>query len=231
MWSIYKDTPPDGTPPHSDQTQDSFEQLRTNSGQKSPNSGQTQDSLKRVESIANISVQQLVIQTQDTQDSFLASVAPSPNPLSAENEIKATDLNFCDLSCPELDDEVQKQRIVGTSEDAQTQDSCPENVLSCPEFDEVNEAIAIDPISDAEAWAQLTPEEQLRIKALKPKAVVYSKGDKITTKENPQRVGTVERFDDDFREYLIHFDDSSDWLKPENLIHAEVTDLSPTHPK
>jgi hypothetical protein len=206
MWSIYKDTPPDGNPPHSDQTQDSFEQLRTNSGQKSPNSGQTQDSLKRVESIANISVQQLVIQTQDTQDSFLASVAPSPNPLSAENEIKATDLNFCDLSCPELDDEVQNPRIVGTSEDAQTQGSCPENVLSCPEFKE----------SDLSC-----PEFDEVNEALKPKAVAFSKGDKVSTKANPQQAGMVERFDKDFGEYLIHFDCSSEWVSPGNLISAD----------
>jgi hypothetical protein len=72
------------------------------------------------------------------------------------------------------------------------------------------EAIAIDPISKAEAWAQLTREEQLRIKVLKPKAVVYCKGDKVTTKENPQLLGKIERFDEDFGEYLIHFDHSSD---------------------
>jgi hypothetical protein len=133
-WSIHKDPPPDGNPPHSDQTQDSFEQLRTNSGQKSPNSGQTQDSLKMAESITDISVQQLVIQTQDTQDSFLASAAPSPNPLSPKNELKAADLIFDDLSCPEFEDKAQTQLTVGISEETKTQDSCPESVLSCPEF-------------------------------------------------------------------------------------------------
>ena len=85
------------------------------------------------ESITNISVQQLVIQTQDTQDSFLASAAPSPNPLSPKNELKAADLIFDDLSCPEFEDKAQTQITVGISEDTKTQDSCPESVLSCPE--------------------------------------------------------------------------------------------------
>jgi hypothetical protein len=106
-------------PSHSDKTQDSFEQLRTNSGQKSPNSGQTQDSLEIAESITNISVQQLVVQTQDTQDSFLSSAVHSLNPLSAENEIKATDLNFSVLSCPEFNNEAQNQEAVGIPEDVQ----------------------------------------------------------------------------------------------------------------
>jgi CRISPR-associated protein Cmr3 len=138
MWSIYKNTPPNDTPRHSDKTQDSFEQLRTNSGQKSPNSGQTQDSLEIAESITNISVQQLVVQTQDTQDSFLSSAVHSLNPLSAENEIKATDLNFSVLSCPEFNNEAENQEAVGIPEDVQTQGNCPEFVLSCPEFDEIS---------------------------------------------------------------------------------------------
>jgi hypothetical protein len=143
MWSIHKDISPDGNPPHSDKTQDSFDKLRTNSGQKSPNSGQTQDKLEMVESITNISVQKLVDKTQDTQDSFFTSVTPSPTQVVAENEIKATDLKFSVLSCPEFDDDAQDPEIMGIPEDPQNQDSCPETALSCPELlSSVSDAIA-----------------------------------------------------------------------------------------
>lgn len=159
MWSIHKDTPPDSTPPHSGQTQDTSLELRTNSGQTSKNaesisiisvqpfvennsgqtqdnSGQTQDSIKMAESITNNSVEQLVNQTQDTQDTFFKSVAPLPTLVTAGNEIKGTDLNFDVLSCPEFNGKAQNQETVGISEDIKTQDSCPEFVLSCPEFKE-----------------------------------------------------------------------------------------------
>jgi hypothetical protein len=134
MWSIYKDIPPDDFPPHSVKTQDSFDKLRTNSGQFLQNSGQTQDKLEMVESTTNISVQQFVDKTQDTQDSFSASVAYSPTQVVAENENKATDLKFSVLSCPEFDDDAQDQELMGIPEDSRTQDSCPETALSCPEF-------------------------------------------------------------------------------------------------
>jgi hypothetical protein len=87
-----------------------------------------------VESTTNISVQQFVDKTQDTQDSFSASVAPSPTQVVAENEIKATDLKSSVLSCPEFDDDAQDQELMGIPEDSRTQDNCPEFVLSCPEF-------------------------------------------------------------------------------------------------
>jgi uncharacterized membrane protein YgcG len=154
MWSIYKDTPPDGKP-YSGQVRDSFNKLRTNSGQTQDklemvesitnisvqsllenNSGQTQDSLLETESASVIGVQTTGWQTQDTQDSFFTSAAVSPTPVVTGNEIKSTDLDFGLLSCPEFEDETQNQETVGISEDLKTQDSCPENALSCPEFTE-----------------------------------------------------------------------------------------------
>jgi hypothetical protein len=155
MWSIYKNTPPDGNPYHSGPTQDSFNKLRTNSGQTQDklemvesitnisvqsllenNSGQAQDSLLETESASVIGVQTTGWQTQDTQDSFSISAALSPPPVGTGNEVNSTDLNFGVLSCPEFEDEVQNQETVGISEDLKTRDSCPENVLSCPELTE-----------------------------------------------------------------------------------------------
>jgi hypothetical protein len=186
MWSIYKDTPPDGNPYHSGQTIDSFHKLRTNSGQTidqlemvesitnisvqpfvennsgqtQGNSGQTQDSLLEAESVSVIGVQPTVGQTQDTQDSFFTSAALSPAPVVTGNEIKSTDLNFGVLSCPEFENEAQNQETVGISEDLKTQDSCPEYVLSCPEFKEsVLSCPEIDemPLADLQAIATPVP--------------------------------------------------------------------------
>jgi hypothetical protein len=89
--------------------------------------------------------------------------------------------------------------------------------ISTPEtqcWAEVEEAIATDPASLAEAWAQLTPKTV--------KAVIYSQGDKVAKKANPEQVGTVERFDADFGEHLVHFDFSSEWLNSADLIPVEV---------
>jgi hypothetical protein len=89
--------------------------------------------------------------------------------------------------------------------------------ISTPEtqcWAEVEEAIATDPASLAEAWAQLTPKTV--------KAVIYSQGDKVAKKANPEQVGTVERFDADFGEHLVHFDFSSEWLNSADLMPVEV---------
>jgi hypothetical protein len=180
MWSIYKNTPPDGNPYHSGQTIDSFHKLRTNSGQTidqlemvesitnisvqpfvennsgqtQGNSGQTQDSLLEAESVSVIGVQPTVGQTQDTQDSFFTSAALSPAPVVTGNEIKSTDLNFGVLSCPEFEDEAHSLETVGISEDLKTQDSCQKNVLSCPEF---KESVLSCPEIDGSREAIATP--------------------------------------------------------------------------
>jgi phage/plasmid-associated DNA primase len=53
-------------------------------------------------------------------------------------------------------------------------------------------------------------------------AIIYSKGHKVSLKANPQQVGKVERFDEDFGEYQVHFSRSTEWIKPEDLMPAEV---------
>jgi phage/plasmid-associated DNA primase len=87
---------------------------------------------------------------------------------------------------------------------------------------QVEEAIATSPESKTEAWAQLTPEEKIRIRGLKPKAVSYCKGDKVAKRVDPSQVGVFERFDADFGECLVHFEFSSDWLNPADLMPVEV---------
>src|SRR4028119_498587 len=87
---------------------------------------------------------------------------------------------------------------------------------------QVEEAIATSPESKTEAWAQLTPEEKIRIRGLKPKAVSYCKGDKVAKRAAPEQVGMVERFDANSRECLVHFEFSSEWLNPADLMPVEV---------
>jgi len=87
---------------------------------------------------------------------------------------------------------------------------------------QVEEAIATSPESKTEAWAQLTPEEKIRIQGLKPKAVSYSKHDKVAKRVDPEQVGVIERFDASFGECLVHFEFSSEWLNPADLMPIEV---------
>jgi putative DNA primase/helicase len=87
---------------------------------------------------------------------------------------------------------------------------------------QVEEAIATSPESKTEAWAQLTPEEKIRIQGLKPKAVSYSKHDKVAKRVDPEQVGVIERFDASFGECLVHFEFSSEWLNPADLMPVEV---------
>jgi phage/plasmid-associated DNA primase len=90
---------------------------------------------------------------------------------------------------------------------------------------QVEEAIATSPESKAEAWAQLTPEEKIRIRGLKSKTVevaIYSQGDKVAKRVDPEQVGVVNRFDANFGECLVHFESSSEWLNPADLIPVEV---------
>jgi hypothetical protein len=158
MWSIHKDSPPTGggTPPK--QTQDTFVELRTNSGQTQDiaesttnisvqpfveeipqktqdNSGQTQDSQSVAESTTNTSVQPLVDKTQDTQDTFEPANTNMDESVS-QKQIKSDVLSFSVLSCPEFVSESCDSITVGVSAQNKTQDNCPESVLSCPECPE-----------------------------------------------------------------------------------------------
>ena len=65
------------------------------------------------------------------------------------------------------------------------------------------------------------PEDDLN-EWLKPKAVNYCKGDKVAKRVDQEQVGVFERFDADFGECLVHFEFSSDWLNPADLIPVEV---------
>jgi hypothetical protein len=156
MWSIHKDIPPDGNPPHSNKTQDSFDKLRTVSGQTEgkpesttdisvqpfileilektqDNSGQTQDSQSASESITNSSVQELVSQTQDTKDTFEPANTQMDESVG-QKPIKSDADSFSVLSCPELVSESCDSATVGIPAQNKTQDTCPETVLSCPEL-------------------------------------------------------------------------------------------------
>jgi CRISPR-associated protein Cmr3 len=156
MWSIYKDSPPEGNPPilrtDSGQTQDKPESTADISVQPligkildktQDNSGQTQDSQSVAGSISNISVQPLLDKTQDTQDTFEPANTNMDEPVG-QKQIKSDVLSFSVLSCPELVSKSCDSITVGVSAQNKTQDNCPETVLSCPELEEgVKEVIAV----------------------------------------------------------------------------------------
>jgi CRISPR-associated protein Cmr3 len=156
MWSIYKDSPPEGNPPilrtDSGQTQDKPESTADISVQPligkildktQDNSGQTQDSQSVAGSISNISVQPLLDKTQDTQDTFEPANTNMDEPVN-QKQIKSDVLSFSVLSCPELVSKSCDSITVSVSAQNKTQDNCPETVLSCPELEEgVKEVIAV----------------------------------------------------------------------------------------
>ncbi len=156
MWSIYKEGGSPTTGTNSGQTQDNSGHnqkntgsasiicvqpfVENNSGQLRTNSGQTQDNIKTTGSAAVIGVQQSPIKTQDTQDSFAVAHKKLVDVKKTGNEIKDAAPNFDVLSCPEFVSESRNSTTVGIPVQDQTQDNCPETVLSCPEFGESEEA-------------------------------------------------------------------------------------------
>jgi CRISPR-associated protein Cmr3 len=167
MWSIYKDSPPEGNPSklrtNSGQTQDKPESTTDISVQPligkildktQDNSGQTQDSQSEAGSVSNISVQALLSKTQDTQDTF--EPANTKMDVSvAQKQIKSDVLSFSVLSCPEFVSESCDSITVGVSTQGETQDSCPETALSCPE----QQKAEVPPVALAPATTATTKSE------------------------------------------------------------------------
>jgi hypothetical protein len=44
----------------------------------------------------------------------------------------------------------------------------------------------------------------------------------VAKRVDPEQVGVVNRFDANFGECLVHFESSSEWLNPADLIPVEV---------
>jgi hypothetical protein len=195
MWSIYKDGPPGGGgTTHSGQTQDTFVELGTNSGQ-------TQDSEEKAESFINTSLQSSGEPTQDTQDIFEA--AP-PILVNSENEIEIKpDGPSVDVpSCPELVSESQNVETADVPAQDTTQDTCPETAPSCPELN--------SSVSNASATL---PEEV--------PGVTFQPGDKVAVAANPERIGEVLQVDEDWGEYQVAFSDAIEWLDATDLVRVK----------
>jgi hypothetical protein len=195
MWSIYKDgSPSGGGTTHSGQTQDTFVELGTNSGQ-------TQDSEKLAESLIDTSLQSYGGQTQDTQDVLEAAPPLLVNSV-AEIEIKPDGPSFDVPSCPELISESHNTATVDVPAQDKTQDTCPETALSCPELD----------LAVSSSSATL-PEEAPR--------VTFQPGDKVALAANPERIGEVLWVDEDWGEYQIAFSDAIEWLEATDLVRIK----------
>jgi hypothetical protein len=195
MWSIYKDGPPSGGgTTYSGQTQDTFVELGTNSGQ-------TQDSEEKAESLIDTTLQSYGKPTQDTQDVFEAAPPPLVNS-GDEIDIKP-DVPSCDvLSCHELVSESHNAETADVPAQDTTQNTCPGTALSCPELHSA--------VSNASATL---PEEVF--------CVTFLQGDKVAVAANPERIGEVLRVDEDWEEYQIAFSDATEWLDATDLVRVK----------